>query len=515
MGGKSRLALGLSLFSFLILAGLYFAIKIWMPFMWVILMPAVLGFIAWFYLEYKNIYELITMKSTKQGLNMGALVLIAICFLVVINYLGAKYYKTFDYSGNSFNTLSEQSQKIINNLDSPLVVKFFYKNGVEHVDENKKLFRDLIKKYQDVSDKVQFEFIEMNESAKLAKDFGATKGAGEAFIDFKGNKNRIENYTEQDFTNAVIKVTRTTKKIIYFVTGHKERDLEQEKDETGISSFKQMLEKNSYITKSLSLIAEPQIPADANAVVIAGPQQNFQPLEIKALESYLEKGGSLLIALDDRNSAGLLPILNSAGLDYQKLYIFNVYNTPMGQVVNAQSPTVAVNYSSASEITKMFGPKEMTVFRQPQALTITKLPESMKAEVLVKTPETSVALKELDSQDYTGEPQSYNLGIEVRGKFGKSEKDFDLIVFSDADFMSNILLYQNLNRDLAMNSIATLAKENDLISVSAKEVGPTKLLVAPPEFNQFFKFVIGGVFLPIPVVLMIISLVLWMRRRHA
>lgn len=515
MGGKSRLALGASILCFVALAGLYFALKVWMPFMWVILAPGIAGLVLWLYLDRKAIFELFTMKSTKQGLNMGALVLIILFFLTIINYLGAKYYKTFDFSGNSINTLSDQSDKILKSLDGKLVVKFFYKNGADRVDENKKAFRDLIKKYQDQSDKVQFEFVEMNENAQLSKDFGATKGPGEAFVDYKGNKNRIENYTEQDLTNAIIKVTRSTKKIIYFTEGHKERNSDQDKDESGVSNFKQMLEKNSYVVKTLSLASLPEIPADADAIAILGPEQNFQAAEIRALENYLEKGGSVLLALDDRSVGGLQSFLLPLGIELENFYVFNVYSTPLGQVVNAQSPTVAVNYSAMDPITKVFGPKEMTVFRQPHALKLSKTSDVIKTEIIVKTPANSVALKELDSKDYSGDPRSFNIGVHVTGKFGKSDKEFNLVVFSDTDFMSNILLYQNLNRDLALNSIAALVKETDLISVSAKETGPTKLLVSPPEFNQFFKFVVAGIFFPLPVLLMIVSLVLWLRRRHA
>lgn len=514
MSGRSRLALGASVLCFIALAGLYFALKVWMPFMWVLLAPAVLGLILWIYFDWKLIYDLFKMKSTKQGLNMGALVIIVLVLLTIVNYVGAKYYKTYDFSGNGINTLSAQSEKILTALDAPLAIKFFYKNAADHVDENKKSFRDLVKKYQDKSDKVQFEFVEMNESAQLSKDYGASKGAGEAFVDYKGNKNRIENYTEQDLTNAIIKVTRTSKKTIYFIEGHKERTTDQEKDEAGVSSFKQMLEKNSYLTKSISLINQPDIPDDANAIVILGPQQPFQSLEIQAIEHYLEKGGSVLLALDDK-PVGLQSLLSNLGLELESFYVFNVYNTPMGQVVNAQSPTVAVNYSATSPITKVFGPKEMTVFRQPHAIKITTTPETMKAEVIVRTPDNSVALKELNSQDYSGEPQSFNLAVQIQGKYGKGEKEFNMVVFSDADFLSNILLYQNLNRDLALNSVAALVKEADLISVSAKEPGPTKILVSPPEFNQFFKFVVAGVFFPIPVALMVVSIVLWLRRRHA
>lgn len=515
MSGQGRLALGASVVCFIALAGIYFATRVWMPFMWGLVVPGILGLIFWTYYDRKKLQEFFMMKSTKQGLNMGALILIIISLLTIINYLGGKYYKTFDFSGNKINTLSDQTKKLLSSLDSDLIVKYFYKNGADHVDDNKKTFRELIKKYQDESTKVQFEFIEMNDQAKVTQDFGATKGTGEAFLDYKGNKNRIENYTEQDLTNALIKVTRGQKKTVYFLEGHNERNTDQDKDESGLSGFKQMLQKNSYLTKNISLTVQPEISKEADALLILAPTQNFQSFEIKTVENYLEKGGSVFLALENRNTAGLQALLSSLGIELENFYVFNVYSTPMGQVVNAQSPTVAVNYSPTNSITKVFGANQMTVFNQPNALKITKTPESMQAEVLVKTPPNSVALVDLNSKEYLGNPQAFNLGIEIKGKYKKSDKEFTFIVFSDVDFMSNLLLYQNLNRDLALNSIAALVKETDLISVSPKEPAITKLLLSPPEFNQFFKFVVLGLFFPLPIVFMGVSLVLWIRRRHA
>lgn len=515
MSGYGRLALGAGLICFISLAGLYFATKIWMPFMWGLVIPGLLAFIFCIFNDRTSIFEFFTMKSTKQGLNMGALILIVFSFLAVTNFLGAKYYKVFDLSGNKVNTLSAQSVQLVKALDTDLIVRFFYKNGSDRVDENKKTFRDLVKKYQDESLKIQLEFIEMNEKAKLTQDYGATRGSGEAFIEFKGSKNRIENYTEQDFTNAVIKVTRIKKKNVYLIEGHGERNTDDEKDEASLFGFKQLLEKNSYNVKKVSLANAVEVPKDADALVILGPQQIFQPIEVKTLTTYLEQGGSVFLALEKGNTAGLEKLLSFLNLELEKFYVFNVYNSPMGQVVNAQSSTVAVNYSATHSATKVFGANQMTVFSQPNAIKIKSNSEAFKTEVLVKTPANSVALKDLDSQDYLGEPKSFNLGVEVKGKIAKSEKEFSVIVFSDVDFMSNLLLYQNLNRDLALNSVAALTKETDLISVSPKEPLATKILLSPPEMNQFLQFIFLGVFLPIPLVFMILSITVWYRRRYA
>lgn len=515
MSKKAKLFLTMSILSFLALAGIFFALKVWMPFMWFVIAPAIIGIIGWLAVDFKAIKEFFGMKTTKQGLNMGAIILIALFFLSVVNYLGARHYATFDFSTNHLNTLSDQSKKILKALDTDLEVKFFYKNGADKVDENRKAFRELIKRYEDESPRVHFEMIEMNERAKLSQDFGANKGTGEAFIQYKGNKNRIENYTEQDFTNAVIKLTRTTKKNIFFLEGHGERNVDSEKDETSLYGFKQLLQKNSYAVQTFSFSTTPQVPSNVDALIIADPKQSFQDFEVKAIEDYLERGGTLMLALDSQIPTGLQKVTTKLGIELASYYVFNVFDTPMGPVVNAQSPTVGVQYSATSEITRVFGAAQMTVFRQPHAFILTPTNDRMHADVLVKTPDNSVALKNLDSADYMGKPQAYDLAVEVKGQYGSSEKQFSVVAFADTDFMSNILLYQNLNRDLALNSVASLAKEVDLIAVTPKEAQSTKLSLSPPEFAQFFKFTVFGIFVPLPFVFMMISLVLWFKRRHA
>jgi ABC-type uncharacterized transport system involved in gliding motility auxiliary subunit len=515
MSQKGKLLFILSILSFLALGGLFFAVRVWMPFMWIVLATALGCLAGALYYDYKIVLDFFSMKTTKMGMNMGLILGLTVLFLTAINFLGARHYHTFDFSINQVNSISEQSKKVIGSLDSDLIVKFFYKNGAERAEENKKIFRELIKQYEDISSRVKFEFVEINERPRLALDYGASKGSGEAFIDYKGSKNRIENYSEQDFTNAIIKVTRKHKKTLYFLEGHGERSLDDEKSEISLFGFKQLLEKNSYNVKTINLTSSLSIPPDATTIIIAAPTQQLQLSEIISIEDFLNNGGSLLLMLDEKETYGLGNILKKMGLELEPHYIYNVFNSPMGKVVNAQAATVAVEYSTSDEITKVFTNNQMTVFRNPHSLKLLNNSTKVKTEVLVRTPESSVALTELDSKDYSGEPRSFTLGASVKGKMNASGKEFAAVVFTDADFVSNILLYQNLNRDLALNSISSLTKETDLISISAKEPHATRMLVSPPEFSQFFKFALVGLFIPLPVVFMILSVVLWYRRRHA
>lgn len=131
MSPKGKLFFTIAILSLLALAGLFFALRVWMPFMWFVIAPAVIGFAGWLYTDFRNLKEFLGMKTTKQGMNMGVLILISMVLLIAINFVAARHHKAFDFSNNQVNSISEQSKKILSSLDADLNVKYFYKIGVE------------------------------------------------------------------------------------------------------------------------------------------------------------------------------------------------------------------------------------------------------------------------------------------------------------------------------------------------------------------------------------------------
>jgi ABC-type uncharacterized transport system involved in gliding motility auxiliary subunit len=94
---------------------------------------------------------------------------------------------------------------------------------------------------------------------------------------------------------------------------------------------------------------------------------------------------------------------------------------------------------------------------------------------------------------------------------GTSEAaEFNVVVAGDSDFLSNQWLFQYFNRDLALNSVAFLAKDEDLISIRPK-VGKTSNL----ELPRGRAIVYGILFLAFPLLLFIVAGVFWYRRRGA
>jgi ABC-type uncharacterized transport system involved in gliding motility auxiliary subunit len=489
-----------------------YLVGVWLPFCWVCLAMAAIFFVIGLLLDLKFFKEFFMMKTTKQGMSMGVLILLVLALLGVINFIGVRHSVTFDFSSAKTNTLSDQSVKLVKNLDSELKVLFFYKKGVEGNEENRRMFRDLIKKYQDESSKIQLEFVEVNERPDIAKEYGVDKGSGVAFLDYKGRRNRVEKIDEQELTSALVKVTREKTKNIYFVIGHGEKDLDEAKEGLGLGALKLMLENNRYTVKPLALAQVARVPTDADIVVIAGPVQQYMDSEIRSLEDYLKSGGSLLMAIESQNTEGLEKIAKKLGIQFENNYVMSIVDTPMGRGIN-QGPTMGSVFSTTNQITKSFGKGEFTLFRHPQSLKkIDGNNNGYAVDEIVKTPAAAMAFKSLELHG-EGPEGSFAIVDQVRGKWDNDPKakDFSVIIVGDVDFMTNQMLYQNLNRDLTLNSLASLANEQNLISITPKEASTTEMFLT----DMKFKILIFAFFLPLPVLLLGTSVGLWLRRRNA
>lgn len=500
----SLLFAGLSLLS---LSLIRYLLGEWVPFCWVALALTFffVGFAAFW--DRVLLKQFLAMKTTKQGLSMGALILVVLVGLVATNILGLRYYKTFDFSLSKLNTLAPQSVQVLGSLREEIKVLFFYKKGVEGNEENRRLFKELVKRYQDRSSLVRLDFVEVNERPDLAKEYGVDKGSGVVFVDYQGRKNRIEKIDEQELTNAMLKVVNSKGKKAYFTIGHGELDLNEMQEATGAHALKLLLENNQFQVQELSLIANAMVPEDADLLVVLGPKQGFQAFEVQSVRDYLKRGGGLVLALESQNTVGLESLLEDLGVSLANNYVINVVETMMGRGLN-QGPTMGSVFSIESPVSRIFKKGEITLFRYPTALEVKTIP-ALKQEVLVATDKNAAAFADLTLKNEVGSGP-FSLAVEVKGKFG-GEKESVVMVVGDADFLTNQMLYQNLNRDLALNMMAAAARDEAAISVTPKEAEVTRMNFTETKFALF----LFGFIIPLPILFLGIATTLWYRRRNA
>src|SRR5216683_5630939 len=97
--------------------------------------------------------------------------------------------------------------------------------------------------------------------------------------------------SEQELTNALIKINSVGTQKVYFLVGHGEWPLEsaprgdQEVPES-ISELKTTLQQEGYSPEALNLLGKSEVPRDASVLIIAGPKSKISAAEVSVLKKY-------------------------------------------------------------------------------------------------------------------------------------------------------------------------------------------------------------------------------------
>src|SRR3972149_3284153 len=149
-----------------------------------------------------------------HGTNAFVFSTVALGILIIINYLAYKRDARFDVTEGKLYSLSDQTVKVLNNLDKEIKVQF--------VDPDKE--PGLSKKYE-VNEYGTVVLASGGQSVKIKLEDLISGGI-------------VEN-SEGEITNALIRLSQAIKKTIFFLAGHGERDIQNETEPEGYGSLKQ------------------------------------------------------------------------------------------------------------------------------------------------------------------------------------------------------------------------------------------------------------------------------------
>src|SRR5229473_3778553 len=198
------------------------------------------------------------------------------------------------------------------------------------------------------------EFVDPEKKPGVVRQYGITR-ADIAVLESGKQETRITSASEQELTNALIRVTKDEKKTVYFLTGHAEHLLEDRSKE-GYSFLKEALERQGYTVRSLSLYESKTIPTKASVLVLAGPQKPVSPAEQVRLADYVRTGGRLLLLLDPGSRAGLESTLEAWGLRTDNRTVLDTQT-----ILGGDLTMPVVNTYGSHEITQDLG-QVFTIF---------------------------------------------------------------------------------------------------------------------------------------------------------
>ncbi|HIE30233.1 TPA: hypothetical protein EYP66_23470 [Candidatus Poribacteria bacterium] len=483
----------------------------------------------------ESVISAIRSRQAVYGMNVTVAAILVIGIAVVVNVITALFFdKEMDWTAEKTFTLSEQTKKILKNLDEDVkVTAFFSRNPTEaHAQHQLQEAEDLLQRYQRESKKIKLEFIDPYADPLKAQEY-KIEFNGTTVFEHEDKRESVTSVDEQKFTSAIMKVTKGEIKKIYFLTGHGERSIE-DYDRQGFNRAKEALEKQNYKVEELLLATQPQIPDDSSAIIIANPQAPFSEHEIDALKEYLDKKrGKALIMLDPSPAASdpnqkLIKFLDGWGVEVKNDLVFDAerFAFPFGKSVPyvdvkqfyhtiTKDVQVPVPFAWARSVS----PKEKSI----PDITVTSIARTTEREGFSWGEKSRNEKGEFLDDGYTKSKDTVapvSLAVAVqreRDTAGSSTEgepkpiDTRLVVIGDSDFASNNEYFTTAGGlDFFLNSVNWLLMEEDLISIRPK---PPEQRNLRPMLDREVRMVLLLSIFAIPRMVFILGLIVWWRRR--
>ena len=406
----------------------------------------------------------VTSRQVRYGSNALLMTIALLAILGVANFLADRHPQRIDVTANRSLSLSEQTVDVLQTLESPLRVVGFFTSPSE-MDRA----RDLLDQYRYYFPALETEFHDPTVEYSLALEWGVTEAyRPTVFVVYQEEQEIIHTVSELEVTSALVRLLRGSAPAVYFVTGHGEPDLE-DYGEVGLSVLSGRLEQEGFQVERLNLLVTATVPADADAVVLMGPQTLLSDDEVDRLAQYIDDGGAAMILLE--------PVLDAAA-DTPALaewlaerwgvaFRVDMVADPASYVYPYLTFPVATAYGTGPVGQRMAG--VATYF--PEARSIARVAEDSESspsyDPLVQTSidswgETSITDLAYGEEDTAG---PLDLAVTLEDPDGNGR----LALFGDFHFSTNIAVQDFGNADLFINTLNWLTEGEELISIRPQE----------------------------------------------
>lgn len=443
-------------------------------------------------------------------------VVLFLMLVVLLGYFASEYRVAKDITQANRNILTQGSVNVLKQMKAPVnITVYATKDDASSGDVFRKGIVDFVARYQRDKKDIRLKFINPSEEPKLAQDAGV-KVDGEVVVEYQ---KRVEHITppfaEQEFTNLLVRLSRTNQQAVMYLDGHGERNLIGVKNHD-LGEFGKQLETKGFKFANPDLTIAQAVPSNGAMLVVASPQVDISEIEAQKIKAYLEAGGNLLWLLDDNDFKGMQNVADYLGLQVSAGVVLDMASAQYG----ADARVAFASLYGEHPITTNFMLR--TLFPESHEVSAVGTDENgWKVSKLVEVaPNGWLSSAKLAKgakpvfNEKTDKRGPINIGVALERIYGK--KGQRVVVMGNANFLSNTFITNGGNLDLGVNIVNWLAGDDNLITIQPMPLKDINVsipdtdqgrLVAWTVFHSFQYF--------IPLGFMIAGLYFWWKRRRA
>ena len=437
--------------------------------------------------------------------------LLILAAAAAIAFLSTRFGFDRDFSHAHSASLGEASVTLLHGLDAPVeVVSYARKQGGLRA-----VIADFIERYRRLKPDLSLVFVDPDADPNAMRASGVMVD-GELDIRYRGRSERLKVLSETEFSNALLRLSRSHVRIVAFLEGEGERQ-PLGKANADFGQFVGALADRGLHAVPLPLANTGKVPDNTDLVVLANPQVKLPTAVVAELLDYVERGGNLLwltapgedVGLDDLATALATRVLPGTVVDGS------------GQAFGLGDPSfVALDHYPQQAITENF--ILTTLFPQPAALAQLEGAHWHMQSILRSSatswnetghiPKAGEAADTIHQDANAGEiPGPLDLGFALTRVSPRPDKrEQRVAVIGDGAFLSNSFLGNGGNREFGQRVFDWLLGDDAQIAVADSSALDRELALSQNQLSA-----ISVVFLLVlPLLLAASGMLIWWRRRR-
>lgn len=449
--------------------------------------------------------EWVKARQTRYTAYATFYVLIVLGVLGTLNYLANRYTKSYDTTANKRFTLSDQTTKIVKELKDDIRITYFDKA------DNFQRAKDLLDRYNTLSPKLHVDYVDPEKKPLVARAAGI-RNLGSIVVNAGPKREEAKSLTEEEVTGALIRTIKTGDRTVCAVSGSGEHSLDQASRES-YSKAKELLGRDNYKTKTISLLEKAEVPKDCTVLMVGGPRFDYAAPAVEAIKKYVEAGGRALFLIDPpvtlgkediSENASLVAQLAEWGVTPNKDLVLDT--SGVGQLFGVSEVVPLVSsYESHPIVNEMRG--TATGFPLARSLEA-KTGGKWTASKLFSTSENSYATTNLGSREIRINPDKDKKGPLTLG-MAASTGQSRIVVVGSSGWIADSFVGFNGNRDLFLNMVNWLSSDEQLISIRPKDPEDRRLALN----RQQMSMILYTSVLLIPLAIIASGISVWWKRR--
>lgn len=471
----------------------------------------------------KRIKASFQSRMFRNGGYSTVVIIAVIVIAVFINLFTERLDLKIDMSSEGLYTLTEETQKIANEIKDDITIYYVVQEDYESV-----IIQEILNRYKKLSKNIKVENRDPVMYPKFVSNYTSEESNNcvivvnetkdtHKFINYSDMINSTVDYqtyqmtvtdidVEGQISSALQYVISEDVPVVYQVIGHGEIELN--------GTLQKNVGKLNVDLQRLTSVSVEEIPEDCDMLLINGPENDFTEEEVAMIEDYLQNGGNATIFVNHTSSDmtnfhsllayyGITPV-EGIVVEGSGHYMGNYPTYLLPNVTTAHEVVTGVNNNHKNVIMPIStGLLENSV---RDTLEFTNfLTSSDDAYSKVNTNSQTVSKEDGDIDG------PFYLGVAVEEEYNNHHTK--LVVFGSSYMLEEQMIITNQfgNQELLLDSINWMVEHEAGLNIPTKSIEQQYVTVQPAQIGFWAVLLIGV----LPVIILAAGIIVWLKRRKA